>query len=510
MDELRVLQIEDEEDDAILIANELRRGGYSPRCTRVETVPELRSALAHGHYDLITSDFGMPRFDAPSALSVVQETTSADVPFIIVSGTIPDTAVSHALKAGAHDFVSKNDLKRLVPAVRRELAEARSRRARRVAEARFQTLTRSLDGLVMATAPDLVIEAVHGRGLPGGLHLPDPSTGMHVRDCFPGADRVLVEAACARVLERAARGVIDDELLELTRAVEDGFLHFQLTISPLIADDDEPPGVLLYLRDISEQRRLQGQVVASDRMATIGTLTAGIAHEINNPLSALLSNLHLLGRELARVRTGQPLTSATLEEMAEIHADADAAAAMVLTIAGDLRTFSRQAEEIPRPVSVTRVLDSSLRMARNAIQPRAVTVRDYADVPPVLGVESSLGQVFLNLLVNAAQAIPEGHSDRHQVRVAVCVEGEHVCVSITDTGHGMTEAVKRRIFTPFFTTKPSGVGTGLGLSICQRIVSSFGGDISVESELGRGTTFRVRLPAAPAATATTTTIATHA
>jgi signal transduction histidine kinase len=431
---------------------------------------------------------------------VVKELSSSDVPFIIVSGTIPDTAVSQAMKAGAHDFVSKNDLKRLVPAVRRELNEARSRRARRMAESRFHTLTRSLDGVVMALGSDLVVVGVHGRGLPGGLHLPQPSVGMHVRDCFEGADRQLVEASCKRVLAKGNSGEIGDENLELTRAVEEGFLHFQLTVSPMLSDEEEENGVLLWMRDVSEQRRLQGQIIASDRMATIGTLAAGIAHEINNPLSALLSNLHMLGRELQRLRQGQALTPPTLDEMLEIHGDADTAAAMVLTIAGDLRTFSRQAEEQLRPVSVTRVLDSALRMARNAIQPRAMTVRDYAlDVPPVLGVESSLGQVFLNLLVNAAQAIPEGRADKNEVRVKVA-RGEHerVIIEVTDTGQGMSETVKRRIFTPFFTTKPSGVGTGLGLSICQRIIASFGGEISVESSEGKGSTFRISLPVAQA------------
>jgi signal transduction histidine kinase len=252
---------------------------------------------------------------------------------------------------------------------------------------------------------------------------------------------------------------------------------------------------------VTEQRKLQAQVVASDRLATIGTLAAGVAHEINNPLSALLSNLHVLGRDIERLASGDTLTPNVLTELAEIVGDANSAAAMVLTIAGDLRTFSRQVDEIPGPVSARRVLESALRMVRNQVEARARVVREFGECAPVLAIESGLGQVFLNLLVNAAHAIPAGHHDGHEIRVGLHDEPDtgHVVIRISDTGHGMTESVMQRLFSPFFTTKPSGVGTGLGLSICKRIIASFGGDISVESEPGKGTIFTVRLRAAPAA-----------
>jgi len=499
MPELNVLQIEDQDDDALLIANELRRGGWEPHCTRVDTVPDLRLALAMGKYDLIISDYGLPRFDAPSALSVVKECSSDDVPFIIVSGTIPDTAVSNAMKAGAHDFVSKNDLKRLVPAVRRELNEAKSRHARKLAEVRFSTLARSLEGLVVTLDRDLVIDGAYGRGLPGVQILPDALPGTNVCNFFDVSEQKQVEAACRRVLAGETHG---DVVLELTRASSGSIANLQLTISPMTGDDGTAGSLVGYLRDVTEQKRLQGQVVASDRMATIGTLAAGVAHEINNPLSALLSNLHLLGRDLQRLLAGYSLTPNLLGELIEIADDANEAANMVLTIAGDLRTFSRHAEEEARPVSVKNVLESSLRMARERIERRAHIVRDYADVPPVLAAESSLGQVFLNLLINAAQAIPEGKPSIHQVRVRVHADPESrfVLVTIADTGSGMSRLIKERLFTPFFTTKPSGVGTGLGLSISRRIVTGFGGDIEVESEEGKGSSFTVKLPVARGAT----------
>jgi signal transduction histidine kinase len=500
MSELRVLQIEDREDDALLIAHELRRGGFEPRCTRVDTAPDLRGALADGGFDLITSDYAMPRFDGPSALLLVKELTADEVPFIIVSGSMPDLAIGEAMKAGAHDFVSKSDLGRLVPAVQRELKEARARQAARLSEARFHSLTGSLDGLLVSVNRELLIDGVYGRGLLGARPAPEALLGTRLRDFFAGAEQALVEARCERVLA----GGTSEAALELTRSHEGGLVHLQLTLSPMLVDElGVVTGLVGYLRDVSEQHELQGHAVAESRMATIGTLAAGIAHEINNPLTALLANLRMLSTDLHRLDAGHLLTRHRLGTMLDVLADANTAAGMVLTIAGDLRTFSRQPEDgaTATAIPITDVLESALRMARGRLMPRARVVRAYDDVPLVRGVESSLGQVFLNLLVNAAQAIPEGHAEFHEVRIRVAHDAAagRVVVSIADTGQGMSEAVKLRLFTPFFTTKPSGLGTGLGLSICRRIVTGLGGDITVESAERQGATFRVSLPVAQVA-----------
>jgi len=148
-------------------------------------------------------------------------------------------------------------------------------------------------------------------------------------------------------------------------------------------------------------------------------------------------------------------------------------------------------------VLIDRVVDSSIRMASNEIRHRAQLVRNYREVPPVHGNEARLGQVFLNLIVNAAQAIPEGRAGANEIRVSTWLgENDRVITEVSDTGTGIPPDALARIFDPFFTTKPSGAGTGLGLAICRRIVTSLGGDILVDSQLGRGTTIRVSLPAA--------------
>jgi signal transduction histidine kinase len=251
-----------------------------------------------------------------------------------------------------------------------------------------------------------------------------------------------------------------------------------------------------------ERRRMQEQLLISDRMVSVGQLAAGVAHEINNPLAAVMANLQFALQYLSELdRDLRAARGSADERVAQITSslgDAFEASERVRQIARDLKTFSwSAADERADPVDVERVLDSCLRMARNEIHHRARLVKDYGNVPPVLGSESHLGQIFLNLIVNAAQAVPEGRSEANEIHVATRTRGSHVMVEIRDTGFGIPSEMMPRVFDPFFPSKPRGVGPGLGLAICRHIVSSVGGEIEVESAVGEGTTFRVALPVAP-------------
>jgi signal transduction histidine kinase len=244
-----------------------------------------------------------------------------------------------------------------------------------------------------------------------------------------------------------------------------------------------------------ERARMQEQLMISDRMASVGVLAAGVAHEINNPLGAVVGNIVLARQALAAL----PLAESAREQMREILdelRDAHDAAQRIRDVASDLKLFARSEADEQGAVDVQQVVESSLRMARTEIRHRARLSTSFKPVPMVLANASRLGQVFLNLVVNAAQAIPEGRTDTNEIAIATFAEGDRVVVEVRDTGSGMTAEVRERLFSPFFTTKPAGVGTGLGLSICDRIVRSFGGTISVESEVGVGSTFRVELVAA--------------
>jgi PAS domain S-box-containing protein len=253
---------------------------------------------------------------------------------------------------------------------------------------------------------------------------------------------------------------------------------------------DQVVAIVVIARDISDQKRTEMQLMLADRMASVGTLAAGVAHEINNPLASVIANLDMAQQDLDDLATRVAVPKDLPEELQDARTSAD----RVREIVRDLKIFSRAQEDSRGAVDVEHVLDSTLRMAWNELRHRAKIVKTYGKVPRVDANESRLGQVFLNLIVNAAQAIPEGNYERNQIRITTKVGDGRVVVSIADTGSGIPSEVLRRLFTPFFTTKPIGVGTGLGLAISHRIVTGLGGTIEVDSEPGKGTEFRVVLP----------------
>ncbi len=253
----------------------------------------------------------------------------------------------------------------------------------------------------------------------------------------------------------------------------------------------------------AERRKIQEQLMISERMASMGTLAAGVAHEINNPLSVVVGNLHVIRQDLEKLTgaltgaapDGEGLR-ATAADLKESVRDAEEAAERVRAIVRDLRVFSRPEDDARGSVDVRKVLESSLRMARNEIRPRATVKLEHGAIPNVEGNEGRLGQVFLNLLVNAAHAIPEGQAERNTITVRSRFENGKVVVEVADTGTGIAPDVLPKIFDAFFTTKPIGIGTGLGLAICHRILTALDGRIEVESQVGKGSTFRVWLPPA--------------
>ena len=254
--------------------------------------------------------------------------------------------------------------------------------------------------------------------------------------------------------------------------------------------------VLAIGRDVTEQVRVQAQLMTSDRMASVGALAAGVAHEINNPLAAVLANLDFAVEDAALLDE-QFGASPRLREVQDSLRDARFAADRVRQIVRDLRIFARAEEDRRGPVDTHRVLESTIRMAWNEIRHRARLIKVFGEIPLVEANEARLGQVFLNIIINAAQAIDEGRADANEIRVTTSTDPiGRVVVEVRDTGPGMPPEILKKLFTPFFTTKTPGVGTGLGLAICQRIVTDLGGEIAVTSKVGVGTTFRIVLPVA--------------
>lgn len=243
------------------------------------------------------------------------------------------------------------------------------------------------------------------------------------------------------------------------------------------------------------QERMKRQLLLADRMASVGTLAAGVAHEINNPLSYVLSNLDMIIEDLESIAGGAPLTR--VAECTAMASEAREGAERIRKIVRGLKTFSRADAERRSVIEVTPVLELSIQMTFNEIRHRAHLVRDYGPMPLVEADDGRLGQVFINLLVNAAQAIGDGHPDRKEIRVSTGTDAAgNAFVEIRDTGPGIPEDAIDKLFDPFFTTKPIGIGTGLGLSICHNIVTAMGGRITASNGASGGAMFRVTLPAA--------------
>ncbi|MEO9157641.1 MAG: ATP-binding protein [Kofleriaceae bacterium] len=251
------------------------------------------------------------------------------------------------------------------------------------------------------------------------------------------------------------------------------------------------PAVLAFARDVTERKAMHRKLVEADRLAALGTLAAGVAHEINNPLAfaqlSLQLSLKLIEHELATTHDLALLR----EHLAGVQTGIDRVAA----ITQGLRTFARADDAPPGPVDVTAVVESALRMVDTDLRHRAQLVRRFADVPLARGNASRLEQVFVNLLLNALQALSPDEARREEIEVAIEASSGGVAIAIRDTGHGIAPHIMPRLFDPFFTTKRIGEGMGLGLAVSKGIVEGFGGTIDITSVQDRGTTVTIRLPA---------------
>jgi PAS domain S-box-containing protein len=252
------------------------------------------------------------------------------------------------------------------------------------------------------------------------------------------------------------------------------------------------PAVLAMARDVTERKQLETRLVQADRLAALGTMAAGVAHEINNPLAYVLLNLEWIARKLPTLANDPSSLDALMDMLKEAREGAD----RVSTIVRDLRSFSRADGESRRQVDLCEVVQSAVKIAGHEVRQRANVTTSLEPARPVWANEGRLEQVVINLLLNAAQAMPESGADHNEIRVSVRPEGEtHAVLEVADNGKGIPADVQPRIFDPFFTTKPVGVGTGLGLTVCHSVVASLGGTITAYSQPGEGTTFRVVLPA---------------
>ena len=498
---LHVLFLEDSEDDVLLVARHLTKAGFAVESRRVDTPDDFRSALKSSPWDVVISDYSLPGLNALAAIHIFKE-TGPDIPFLVVSGAVGEETAVEVLKSGAHDVLIKNNLARLVPAVERELREAAERRARRKAEESLAASEIKFRRIVETAHEGIWLLDPNGRTTYMNRRMAD-MLGLGPADTA-GAELLpfLAETKIVDAINGYLHGKTDKKTDSTAtfraqcrlRRQDGSALWGMLAFHSMVDESGSCFGHLATIFDVTEHRRLQEQLMVSDRMASVGILAAGVAHEINNPLAAVLTNLHMAVECVPTLKL-DPISEKDRTELDEELRDALEASERLRDIVRDLKIFSRTPETSMGPVDMQRILDSSLRMAWNELKHRARIVRDFQPVPMVHGDESRLGQVFLNLIVNAVQAMEEGHADKNRITLSTRLDARgRIEVEVRDTGSGMSQEILSHLFTPFYTTKPVGVGTGLGLSICNRIVQALGGEIIVESEVGKGTSFHVFLP----------------
>lgn len=368
-------------------------------------------------------------------------------------------------------------------------ARKRSELALRQSETRFRSLIDGApDGIAILLGPNVAFLNPAAARMLGTTT--EDALGTPITDFLHPDDAQL---AAARIGQLYRTGTRHPEPVEYrTRSAG---RELNLEISSIPTEYQGKPAVLAFARDVTERKAIQARLVEADRLAALGVLSAGIAHEINNPLAYLLLNLEYLSRELPTLAYEPNKLDALMVRVR----DACHGAERVASIVRDLRTFARADEGMRGPVDVKAALESALNIANNEIKQKAELVRDYEPVPAVDANPNRIEQVLLNLILNAVQSLPGPGTPGQEVRARLRTSEGQVGITIEDTGSGIPESLLGKIFDPFFTTKPVGVGTGLGLPICRSIVRGLGGEISVRSVLGQGSAFTVTLPASSTA-----------
>ena len=496
---IKFLLAEDSVEDAELLRRALHKAGYLPEWRRVDTEEAFLAAL-HAGLDLVFSDYSMPRFTGLRALELIRA-RHPEIPFIIVSGTIGEETAVEAMRLGATDFVLKNRLDRLGPAIGRALELGRLRREQREGEEALRASEERFRNLI-EHASDM-ISVVDGEGV---IHYQSPSTprllGYPVGAMLgrPAGEFIHPDdwAKVGEAIRQALLALDHPVTVEFRIRHQDGTWRVLQSSGKRMTGNGGPPQIVVNSRDVTEHRALEKQFLHAQRMEAIGTLAGGMAHDLNNILAPVLMVTGLLKIKLTSPQDQRIL--GMVENSAQRGAD----------IIRQLLMFSRGVAGERVPIQLRHLTKEMADIMRETF-PRGITIRHEApgELWSVVGDATQLHQVLMNLCVNARDAMPRGgqlalgagNVELGEPGVELPPEakaGRYVMLSVADNGQGIPPEIIGRIFDPFFTTKGVGKGTGLGLSTVLGIVRSHGGFVAVRSEPGKGTAFSVYLPVAEA------------
>jgi two-component system cell cycle sensor histidine kinase/response regulator CckA len=505
-DHIRLLVCEDSDDDAVLIVRRLERGGLGVDYERVDTASATAEALRLRPPDLVISDYSMPGFGAEAALALLRE-SGLDAPFILVSGRVGDESAVALMRAGAHDFIVKGRMARLVPAVRRELRQAEGRRERRAAQEALR-MSEERFRLFAEHAPDVIFR-YQVRPTPDVEYLSPAAAGVLGRSpqqlCGdPRTVFSLVLPEDRERLEASWRSPEPGPLVVRWRRPDGGEAWTEQRAVALRDESGAVVAVEGILRDITdrvradaERDRLHQQLRQAERLESLGRLAGGVAHDFNNLLALILGRADLALADLP----GDGAQRADLEIIRRL-------AERGGELTRRLLVFSRQEPLDPRILDVNKVVADTEQVLHGTIGEDVEFVTRLDPAPcPVLIDRGELERLLLNLVANSRRAMPHGgrlsvetaniaaNADAGTDAGAGDPAGALVRLTVTDTGTGMPQDVAKHVFEPFFTTD-AGTGTGLGLSMAYSVVKGAGGEISLDSAPDRGTTVRIDLPAA--------------
>lgn len=362
---------------------------------------------------------------------------------------------------------------------------ANARQARETAQRLAQLIDQTPDAVVISRR-GLILEANPAAARMLGVESAQQLVGLALGQFVVGEDAAMMRERMAAV----ARGEHPGPPRVYRAARSDGQL-VMVEIASFASEYGGQPAIIAFGRDVTDRERLQEQLARTDRLAALGTLAAGVAHEINNPLAALALNAEVVARAVSRATLNEADRETGAAALAELRNSVE----RMTSIVRDLTGFSRTSTEQFGAVNLGQVVERATRLARHATRQRATVRLELNEVPPVFGHAGKLEQVLLNLLVNAAQALPpeRGEAQNEIVVRTLAADPRHVVLEVSDNGKGIPASVAGRVFDPFFTTKPAGEGTGLGLFISHNAVRQMDGEIVVVSPPHGGTTMRVLL-----------------